>query len=168
MIKGPIVLALFMLIGGNLRAQEVSEYMHQIVGQWSGALTYLDYSDDISQTTLNCKMKASWNNNKGTISIGFEEPNGKVIYDKAKIKLFSDQERVKFDGVVYKIDSYSSDPSGDQWTLVLIAEGQDNYKPAMIRQSIVLEVDNLSLVKEIKYEGSAAYFTRNSYSFNKL
>ena len=168
MIKGPIVLALFMLIGGNLRAQEVSEYMHQIVGQWSGALTYLDYSDDISQTTLNCQMKASWTNNKGTISIGFEEPNGKVIYDKAKIKLFSDQERVKFDGVVYKIDSYSSDPSGDQWTLVLIAEGQDNYKPAMIRQSIVLEVDNLSLVKEIKYEGSAAYFTRNSYNFNKL
>ena len=56
MIKGPIVLALFMLIGGNLRAQEVSEYMHQIVGQWSGALTYLDYSDDTSQTTLNLSL----------------------------------------------------------------------------------------------------------------
>ena len=154
-----------MLVGG-LQAQQISEYIHQIVGQWSGILTYIDYSDDSSQTMLNCQMKASWNNNKGTISLGFEEPNGKMIYDKVKIKLFSDQKRVKFDGVVYTIDNFRIDQSVGHWTLVLIAPGQDNHKPAMIRQSIVLEIDKLSLIKEVKYDDSLEYFTRNSYNFS--
>lgn len=166
-MKNSIVFMLFIFLIGNLTGQTLQDHFSQLEGEWSGTLTYTDFSDDLSTSTLICSMNAEWEKNKGIISIGFEEPNGKVYYDKAKIKIYDDDKSVKFDGVLYSIDEFTNDTSMDNWKLILTTIGKDNRRSALIKQSIVLEGERLSLIKEIKYDGTDEFFTRNIYNFKK-
>jgi hypothetical protein len=136
-------------------------------GDWTGTLTYTDYQDDIKQSTLNCQMKSRWKDNKGTLSLGFKEPNGEVVYGKTKIKVYRNETKVKFDGKKYFVESFSTDNDTGEWSLTLRTQGKNNRKPASIRQSIICDGNNLSLQKEVKYQDGGEYFTRNKYKFKR-
>ena len=166
-MKIQLLLALLIISSASLSSQSISETVEQITGHWVGTLTYTDYQDDTTQTTLACKMSASWKKNKGKISIGFEEPNGKIYYDKTIIKILSGDSRALFDGSQYDIESFDIGDQTDHWTLVLNRNGKDNRKSALIRQSIVYEGDRISLIKEVQYQNTATSFVRNSYLFRR-
>ena len=147
--------------------QCIVEHLNHIEGHWAGTLTYTDYQDDIKQSTLNCQMKSKWKGNRGTLSLGFKEPNGNVVYGKTKIKVYSNNTKVKFDGSDYNVESFSTDDDTGEWRLVIKTQGKDNRKPASIRQSIIYDGINLSLKKEVKYQDGREYFIRNQYKFQR-
>lgn len=147
--------------------QSITDNISQIGGQWTGTLTYTDYSDDISQSTLECVMKIEWTGNKATLSFGFTEPNGKIVYDKNKLKVYANEKAVKYDGDKYFVDSFNVDSNTGDWGLVISTHGKDNRKPALIRQSIIFDSHTLTLLKEVRYEDSEAYFVRNKYFFER-
>jgi len=159
------LLLLSLVLGLQINAQSLTEDISSISGNWTGTLTYLDYSDNLSQTTLNCSMTAEWKGTKGKILLRFEEPNGQIYTDKANFQVLGSGDRIKFDGSRYRVEHFDKDEDSGHWTLQMITSGKDNYKSSTFRQSIIFEGDKLSLVKEVKYEGTTDYFIRNSYVF---
>ena len=156
---------IYLFLGVQINAQSLTEDISSISGNWTGTLTYLDYSDDLSQSTLNCSMTAEWKGTKGKIFLQFEEPNGKIYTDKANFQVLGSGDRIKFDGSKYTVEHYDIDEDSGYWTLIMVTSGKDNYKSSTIRQSIIFEGEKLSLVKEVKYEGTQEFFIRNSYVF---
>ena len=165
-----ISIVYFLIIGGLGIMDPTSQISHadlqKLAGDWEGTLTYTDFSDDISQSTLGCLMTASWNGNTGVIKVGFTEPNGQIIYDKTKIKLTNGGREIKFDGEKYLVDSFKNDESGN-WSLVMSCISRDNNRQATIRQIIKYESTTLTLIKKVRYDDSIEFFIRNRYDFKR-
>ena len=159
------MLVIFFLVGMTLHAQysDLSPNdLRPVGGQWEGELTYTDYSDDLSKSTLPCTMNIYWKGNKAKITTGFVEPNGKVLHDVSYLRLVKKGRVVKFNGVKYSVDSFNG--ANGQLQMVLIGAGRDNLRPATIRQTIALDQEKLLLTKEVKYDGESGFFVRNQYT----
>ena len=156
-----LLICLFLSL--NISAQSIHEDMAALSGNWTGTLSYLDYSDDESQSTLNCTMKVEWKDKRGKLFIGFEEPNGKIYYDKSSIRIIGSGDSIQFDGHKYTIKHFNKDNGTGFWTLIVERSGKDNRKSSTIRQSFMYQGDKISLVKEVKYNDIKDYFVRNSY-----
>ena len=162
------IFSLLLLLSISLQAQQLGvsiKDLRIIGGQWEGQLTYTDYSDDKSTSTLNCSMNIYWKGKKAKITTGFVEPNGKVIDDISFLKLIKNKRGIKLAGVKYQIDSFKKGQG--KLKLVMSCKGKDNLKPATIRQTISFDQKKLILLKEVRYGGSADFFVRNRYDLLK-
>ena len=150
----------------SVYAQEAkisSDKLRMIGGQYVGFLSYTDYSDDSSQTKLSCDANIYWERNKAKFTTAVKEPNGTMYHDVTCFKISRNGKKVKFNGDKYEVLSFENDQDKDQIKLVLEGTGKDNYRSASIRQTLLYNKNELSFVKEVKYDGSASYFTRNQY-----
>ena len=164
-----IKLLLILLCFTNLITAQITEQDFQIMeGQWKGTLTYTDYSDDRSQSTLNCTMNLYWKKSLGKISIGFKEPNGSEFHDVSKVKPNNNWTKIKYDGQWYDINKFEKSENSNHWKLILTGLGKDNRRKAIIKQTFIYTGTNLSITKEINYLGTANYLIRNTYNFEKL
>jgi len=145
-----------------------SNALQKLGGEWEGALTYTDYKDDLSTTTLKCKVVGTWKGKKVKFAIGFVEPNGVVIYDKVTLKLLKKGYAVKFDGNKYKVDNFEKIGPSDHWKLVMSFLGKDNNRNANIKQNINYTQNSLIITKEVKYADKSNYFVRSKYVFNRI
>ena len=155
-------LMVFLLIGQSVGTSELDE----INGNWAGTLTYTDYRDDSSQSTLECKMESKWKGNNGRLTFLFTEPNGKVIKDKTKIKLRKNGTKVIFDGK-YKVTEFNSYDNQKRWKLKLETKGKDNKRTAKIWLVIELERNSFEIIKMVQYQGTDHSFERNRYFFER-
>lgn len=156
------------LISISLGAQSIpSSELKKIEGNWDGQLTYTDYQDDVSQSTLKCKMESKWKNKKGMLTFLFEEPDGRIIKDKTKIKLNKEGSELVFDGK-YQVLDFSPDEMDKSWKLTIGAKGNDNNRNAEIKCVINLSKTQFAIIKLVKYEGTDNFFERNRYSFEKV
>ena len=159
---------LFFFISLSLNGQVSlvsSNELQQVVGHWEGTLTYTDYQDDKSTSTLRCKMNAFWKGKKGRLEIGFKEPNGEIIYDKVRLKLLKQGAMVKFDGKKYQVDFFKQDEKLGSWELIMSRLGKDNRRNAAIKYYMNFSKTTLSFTKRVKYEGTPNFFERNKYFF---
>lgn len=162
------LLSFLLFLGVFLNAQVpsvTSNEFQQLVGEWDGSLTYVDYRDDKSNIKLKCNMIASWKGNKGTIKIGFTEPNGKIIYDKVKLNLLKQGKVVKFDGEKYQVNSLKK-VKGFQ--LVMSCISKDNNRVADIKQFLNINESSITITKKVKYKGTEDFFLRNEYVLNRV
>lgn len=161
------VITLLNLMSYCLIAQSISpSVLKKMEGKWDGQLTYTDYQDDTSQTTLKCMMEAKWNKKKGFITFIFVEPDGRIIKDKTKIKLKKDGTQLVFDAK-YRIVDFSQNEIGKSWKLTLGTVGKDNNRDADITSVINLSKTQLTITKLVKYKETDNYFERNRYVFEK-
>ncbi len=162
-IKFILLLVVFANIG---HAQITAEDFKKINGQWKGTLTYTDYSDDATKTTLKVSMDFNWLKKHGKITTTFLEPNGTEIQDKSKIKSKKKGTKIIYDGNSYLVKEFETQNNSDGWKLLLIGDGKDNGKNASIKQTFLFKKNQLSITKEISYNKSN-YFIRNIYAFEK-
>ena len=141
--------------------------LFKLNGKWEGTLTYTDYQDDISKSTLGCSMIMEWKNKGGKMTILFTEPNGRVIKDRAKIKVKKDGTMMNFDGNSYRVKSFNKSGKKQGWDLNLEAQSTDNRKQALINQVINLQGNELFFIKLVKYENAKYSFERNRYAFTR-
>ena len=159
--------SLFIFISFSLTAQSVSpSALKKIEGKWEGQLTYTDYQDDSSQSTLNCKMEAKWKNKKGVLTFIFVEPDGRIIKDKTKIKLKKKGTQLVFDGQ-YQVLDFSPDKMSESWKLTIGTTGKDNNRNAEIKRVINCSKTQFTITKLVKYAGTAHFFERNQYAFER-
>jgi len=148
----------------QLNSQSVStEELKKIAGNWNGQLTYTDYQDDVSQSTLDCGLKAKCRNNECTLWFLFTEPDGRIVKDKTKLKLKESGMTFVLGKESYKVVEFKKDET--QWNLIAVAKGKDNYIDSEIKQEISFSEKKFTIKKMVKYEGSESYFERNRYSF---
>ncbi len=161
-----ILLFISFTMNGQVASVSSNE-LQELFGQWEGTLSYTDYSDDSSTSTLKCKMIIYWKGRKGSIGIGFTEPNGKVIYDIVKMKLLKKGKKIKFDGKKYKVDYFKQDKNSKSWELIMSCSGKDNNRKATIKQRIEYNDTTLLITKEVKYEGTSDFFERSKYTLER-
>ena len=151
----------------NISAQEItSAQLDQLNGEWEGALTYTDYSDDKSQYELKTKLIAAFKKGKGVLKYIYTEPNGKIVKGKQKMKLGKTAESFYL-ASDFAISSFEQSDAANSWKLMLQKEGTDNNKPAIIKQVIILNDNNFSITKMIRYKDQDGFIQRNKYAFSR-
>lgn len=130
--------------------------------QWTGALTYLDYSANKKVSipsnltvTQSAGDKMSWvfdyqypdeprANKKHPVSI----TEGGTVIDGEKVV-----ERMTLDAAALRI--------------VTEQAGSDDDKRALFRHTYLFAASSFSIKKEVRYEGTAEFFERNEYRWKR-
>lgn len=130
-------------------------------GEYTGTLEYLDYSDDQTKTSLKMTANFTIDGKKIKVINRFNEGNGRVETRKGYYKIKGG----KIDGhpLLEKVIS------GDGIRLVWLETGKDgnDQKSATFRFTMEGDGTNLSIRKEVKYDGEADFFTRNLTQLRK-
>ena len=156
-----LVMALPLLAGAEDRQSEeaivTSADFAGLTGDgWSGSLRYLDYSSNTEKTI--------------PVELRFDKPRKrKVVY---RIKYpgeaqYNTTEKLKWsrDGLELNDQKIVSRRRSADGTVVLITQGygKDNNRSAEIRTTYSLNVSALTISKDVRPEGEADFFRRNSY-----
>jgi hypothetical protein len=136
-----------------------------LIGEWTGALEYLDYQDNTSRVSLPTDLSIQPKKETLRLRYAYVEPNGKIVRGKDQVT-YSD-EKVKWGGEEWEIQSVEGKSVAEGWEMVLIRNGRDDDRPAILRQTIRRKNDELTVLKEVQYEGADTFSFRNVYRFGK-
>jgi len=135
--------------------------LEPLVGEWTGSLTYVDYSSN-KPYTMPANLSASQGKDKNQLSLMYTYPNEPKANSKGKIKITDGGKKlnnelvlsreVLTDGSVQIITSYT---------------GKDNNKQAMIKGVYILGQSICIIRKEVKYDDTETWLKRNEYSFKR-
>ncbi len=134
-------------------------------GNWGGQLTYTDYSDDKKQVTLPTTLAIVDMNDSIGLSFIYTEPTGKTVTEKSSMRIYEDGKNMSYEGKGYDIDAVRR--NGERLTIIIETEGTDNNKTADIRFTFIIGPAVFNIQKQVKYEGTEKYFTRNTLQFTK-
>jgi len=132
-----------------------------IEGEYKGTLEYLDYSDNKTKTTLNMTASFIIDGNKIQVVNKFNEGNGRMETRKGNYKIKGG----KMEGHTLKEKVID----GDAFRLVWLETGKDgnDNKSATFRFTMESDGTNLSIRKEVLFDGETEYFTRNLTQLQK-
>jgi hypothetical protein len=134
-------------------------------GNWAGQLVYTDYSDDIKQVSLQASLSVIDMKDSLGMSFMYTEPNGKTVTDKYSMRIYGNGEKLVYDGMEFDISAVRR--SGPRLVVIVEREGTDNNREADIRETFIIGPAVFNIQKEVRYEGSEKYFTRNKIQFTK-
>ena len=169
----PLVLA-FVACAPASSPREISSGFEDLVGDWVGTLTYTDYQDDESRVTLPLTASATAIRDPDLdadglqLVIAFTEPDGSSGgTGSAILTPLPDEANVfGYDGERWPLVQYLSTEGLIQY--VIERDGEDNSRPARIRHTITYRDGVLTDQKEVRYEGTEAFFERNTFRFTRL
>ena len=142
-----------------------------LVGHWLGTLEYKDYRDPSKRVTLPTVLDAAPGVGGGAaLRFMYDDGPGKTVIGGDRFILSNDLASLDWTGVqqtspeLFRVVSLvRSDEAG---TIQLIAEreGQDDDKPATLRETITLGATSLTILKEVRPTGADFSF-RHVYHF---
>ncbi len=143
--------------GPTVSAQDFSV----IAGDWVGTLTYADYSS--SKPTV-IATKAS------VTSISDTKIKYTIFYPDEPWEDSKSTVKVSKDGRLLDGHVISERMIGEDGTLIVTTNyrGEDDNRPADIRQAYGLSPTNFYIRKSVKFDDSKAYLKRNIYEFKRL
>lgn len=128
--------------------------------KWIGELTYLDYRSNKrtsirSNLTVTKKSDSAW-------TFSYEYP------DEPKADGSSDAE-LSADGKTFNGQAVAAKRKlpGGGLRFVTTKEGEDNNKKALFRYTYTVTPNTFSIKKEVRTEGTAEWFERNTYSWKR-
>lgn len=130
--------------------------------EWVGELTYLDYSSN-KKTVIKSNLKVTRVGTDGRVwQFEYLYPDEPKANDKSEVRLGADGRTFNDQTVIEKTRL-----ANGVLKLVTTKPGTDNNKNALFRFTYLLDDTTFSIVKEVKVEGSAAYFERNAYRWTR-
>ncbi len=135
--------------------------LEPLVGEWTGSLTYVDYSSN-KPYTMPANLSASQGKDKHQLSLMYTYPNEPKANSKGKIKITNGGKKLNNETVVSR--EVLADGSVQITTSY---KGKDNQKEAMMKGVYVLGQTICIIRKEVKYEGTEKWLKRNEYRFNR-
>ena len=158
-----IFAALFFVISINAQAQLSTDNLSAIVGEWTGTLTYLNYSDDKTLVTLPVEIIATDAGKAIDLLMIFTEPGGGTERRSDKIKLKKKQ--IVFSGDWDLGEAKVQDMNN--WEVEMSKEGLDNNLKANFLQIMRVSGDDILITKKVRYRGEEEYFMRNEYKLKR-
>ncbi len=161
-----IILALMLYystfsIGQNSALIPVIEDFAFMQGNWTGILEYTDYQDDKTRVLLKTTINYMILDKKIFTQTTYLEPNGVPVYSKGQISINGTGNKINFNDESFTLSEKTLG------RLVFMREGEDNDKKSHIRETIDHEKDNLTITKEVQYEGSNQFLLRHQYRFQR-
>ncbi|WP_022823548.1 DoxX family protein [Hymenobacter norwichensis] len=141
--------------------------LQAIVQQWNGTLTYVDYKTQkrvTLPTTLNGMQSKP---RELVLDYIYQEPEGSQVKGYDKVQLATDGLSLIWDGVPLRLVRKTRLPE-QGLALVLEGRGVDDNKSCLIRKTVLMKKKQLTILKEVKYDGSKDFIIRNEYTFHPV
>lgn len=153
------------VIAAAQRGGVTESELKKLVGSWAGTLTYTDYSDDKTQSTLPAKLEIVDLKDSLGFNYTYTEPNGKLVTDKSSLRFYTEGDKLGIDGETWFLSEVRR--RGIRLTLIADKDATDNNKEAEIRKIITIGPSTLNIIKQVKYKGAKDYFIRNKTELQK-
>lgn len=138
----------------------------EMIADWTGNLSYLNYQDDKSIFTIPCILKTTFKNGKLKTKITYDEldKKGKKMTSKSSFHISKDGQHLMVGKDKWKI--ISSKKSDTQIQIITQTTGDDNNRPSEFRMTLTItKGESIQWKKEVKYQGTENFFNRNNFSF---
>jgi hypothetical protein len=161
------------LLADDGRDSKAAAVTGALGGAWKGTLEYRDYSSD-KRVTLPTTLEAVPSEDGRSITLKFRYDEGKGRFvegsnllkidpDRSKLSWESDGGKSTYEYTIAGLDDFARKPGGD---LVLSGTGVENEVKVGIRQTITVDGENLTILRESKKPGGEFAF-RNAYRMRK-
>ncbi len=138
-----------------------------LLGNWTGTLSYLDYSDDSSRVVLDARMTARVDDGVFKMKTTVAEQNGTEQTTESTWSVSKDGRKMVLDGKSWFVSDKKTTDNGT--TIVFQAPGLDNNKPAQIMNVLYIgHGDSCIWRKQVLYDGGGHEFVRNEYRFGRV
>ncbi|MBT8375503.1 MAG: hypothetical protein KJO22_01415 [Bacteroidia bacterium] len=132
-----------------------------VLGDWTGSLTYIDYSSN-EPYTMPADVTVKQGKNKTKVSLNFKYPNEPNANSQGKISISKKGDKMNNETIVSKRIL-----SNEQLEIITEYKGKDNKKKALIKNTYILGSKQFVIRKEVKFENSNEWMMRNEYSFKR-
>ena len=132
-----------------------------LFGEWTGSLTYLDYSSN-TPYTMRADLRVEKGKNENQLVLFTTYPDEAGANSKGKIGISKNGSRLN----KKDIQSKKRLESG-QIQITTVYSGKDNRKKAMIRNIYILGTNEFIIRKDVQFENSTEWMIRNEYSYLK-
>jgi hypothetical protein len=158
-----IFLLMAFIFSAHIQAQNTvtPDDIKSLIGEWTGSLTYIDYSSG-KPYTMPANVAISEGKNEYQLVLSYSYPKEPKANNKEKIKISSDGAQLNNHPVMSK----QKLPEG-QLEITTEYSGKDNNKAALIRNIYTLGEEVFIVKKVVKFENSEAWLERNIYSFTR-
>ncbi len=133
--------------------------LNTLLGEWTGTLTYINYSDN-TPFTMPANLTVSQGKNENQLLLMINYPNEPNANSKDKIKISKNGTQLN------KTDVKSKEilPNGQvQITTEYI--GKDDNKKALIKNVYIIGTNQFIIRKEVKFQNSDEWLMRNEYKY---
>ena len=137
------------------------EDISSAIGEWTGTLTYMNYSDG-TPFSMPAKATISIGKNSNELDLYYVYPNEPHANSSGKLRITKNGHQ--FNG--HKVVSKSIMPDG-QLQIVTEHNGKDNKQKATINNIYTLSVNQLIISKKVTYKKSGETIIRNEYRFER-
>ena len=142
-----------------------------LAGEWSGTLTYTDYSDDASRATLTIaasgRARRPGTDREGVdLALRYVEPDGSSGgMGRARIENLRRPGQIGYGGGRWTV--VSRELRADGFRVVVEGPERDNNRDATVRHTLTLAGDVFTDRKDVRYAGTDAFFERNTYRLER-
>jgi len=144
----------------NYAQNTITPYdLNVLLGEWTGTLTYTDYSSN-KPFTMPANLIVKQGKNENQILLLINYPNEPNANSKDKIKISKNGTQLN------KIDVKSKQKlSNGQVQIITEYSGKDNNKNALIKNMYIIGKTLFIIRKEVKFENSDDWLMRNEYKY---
>lgn len=157
-----IAIIFFSLFTASLLSAQQSiapEDLNVLLGKWTGSLTYTNYSDG-TPFTMPAELEVKKGKNEYRLDLFTSYSNEPNANSKGAINLSKDGTKVNKESI---IDTKKLE--NDDLQVTTQYEGKDDRKKALIKNVYIFGKSRLIIRKEVKFENSDAWLTRNEYQY---
>ncbi len=146
-----------------------------ITGKWAGNLEFTNY-DDAKKINMPATFSCVRSELGDTymFDVTLEKPEGQrsetiQIFSRGKTKnqiITTNFERLMAKSEVWYIKEFTENTAAKSLKIVMVKAGVDNKQAALMRQTINLQGNNLSMLNEVKYD-EGDFFTRTNMKLTR-
>ncbi len=132
-----------------------------VKGEWTGTLTYLDYTSN-QPFTMPADLLVEEGKNQFQLILNYRYPKEPHANSKGKFQITEDGTRINKNEVI-SIERREKDG------LIVQTEysGKDDNKKATIRNVYIIGEEQFVIRKEVKFKDSSEWLKRNEYRFER-
>ena len=163
-MKAPkLVITCILLLSINAQAQNsiTHDDLKTVLGEWTGSLTYLDYSTN-EPVTMPANLKVEQGNDTLQLNLFSSYPNEPKANSKGRIKIAKNG--IGLDNMPVKSLQRTSDGC-----LVIITRtnGRDKNKKALMRKVYILGANQFIIRQDVKTEGTNVWLNRSIFTYKR-
>lgn len=152
---------LLIALYGTAQTKISSDELNSLMGEWTGSLTYMDYStNEPFSMPANVTVKPGKNNNQ--ILLFYEYPNEPQANSKGKVTVSKEGSAINGNPLVSR---ENLENGSTQFTTE--TTGKDNNEKALIRNVYIIGEKRFIIRKEVKFNTLDEWLRRNEFNFER-
>jgi len=146
---------------GTAQTKISSDELNSLMGEWTGSLTYMDYStNEPFSMPANVTVKPGKNHKQ--ILLFYEYPNEPQANSKGKVTVSKEGSAINGNPLVSR---ENLENGSAQFTTE--TTGKDNNENALIRNVYIVGEKRFIIRKEVKFENTEEWLQRNEFKFER-